>query len=135
MTNERDRAIEQKFLKLNEINDPKKIAAQEAYNNEVEKKLLEEQRKFNSSKLFIEELNEKIETIDRNLGCSNKKIEAVRREIEKVKKTKQVPNVPKPASIAKMFSNPPPIISNAAQGGSKVTTASRSGFLNFFRKN
>lgn len=122
-------------MKLNEINDPKKIAAQEAYNNEVEKKLLEEQRKFNSSKIFLEELSEKIETVDRNLSCSNKKIEAVRREIEKVRKSRQAPVAPKPVSIAKMFSHPPPVISNVAQGGSKVSTASRSGFLNFFRKN
>lgn len=135
LTNDRDRAIEQKFLQSNEINDTKKISAQEAYNDGVEKKLLEEQRKFNGSKIFLEELGERVETVDRNLSCSYKKIEAVKREIEKVKKSRQVNQVPKPASIAKMFSNPPPVISNSVQGGNKVPTASRSGFLNFFRKN
>jgi len=134
LTNDRDRAIEQKFLQSNEINDTHKIAAQEAYNNEVERKLLEEQRRFNASKIFLEELGERLETVDRNLSCSYKKIEAVKREIEKVKKSRQVNTIPKPASIAKMFSNPPPVIANNIPGGTKVPTASRSGFLNFFRK-
>jgi septal ring factor EnvC (AmiA/AmiB activator) len=133
LTHERDRAIEQKFINSNEINDPKKIAAQERYNQEVERKVLDEQRKFNYSKMMLDELKEKVEVVDRNVVCSNKKIEAVKREIEKVRKNRQGGPVQKPANIAKMFSSPPPVISNVGQ--SKVPTASRSGFLNFFRRN
>ena len=133
LTNERDRAIEQKFINSNEINDPKKIAAQESYNEQVEWKVLDEQRKFNCSKMMLDELKEKVDLVERNAVCSNKKIEAVKREIEKVRKSKQSLPPQKPATIAKMFSSPPPVISNAGQ--SKVPTASRSGFLNFFRRN
>lgn len=133
LTNERDRAIEQKFINSNEINDPKKIAAQESYNEQVEWKVLDEQRKFNYSKMMLDEFKEKVDVVERNVQCSNKKIEAVKREIEKVRKSKQANPSQKPASIAKMFSSPPPLISNAGQ--SKVPTASRSGFLNFFRRN
>jgi predicted house-cleaning noncanonical NTP pyrophosphatase (MazG superfamily) len=133
LTHYRDRAIEQKFIKSNEISDSRKITAQERYNSEVERKLLDEQRKFNSSKILLDELKEKIEVIDRNISCSNKKIEAVKREIEKVKKSKLMPSVQKPVGIAKLFSSPPPVISNMGQG--KVPSTSRSGFLNFFRRN
>ena len=133
LTHERDRAIEQKFIASNEINDPKKIAAQERYNQEVEFKVLDEQRKFNYSKMMLDELKEKVEVVDRNVMCSNKKIEAVKREIEKVRKAKQMAPAQKPANVAKIFSSPPPVISNIGQN--KVPVASRSGFLNIFRRN
>jgi hypothetical protein len=132
-TADRDRAIEKKFLASNDCSDPGKIKDLELYNSSIERKLLEEQKRFNNSKIGLDEVREKVEITERTIGSANKKIEAVKREIEKARKNRAgMNNQPsKGGAIAKMFSTPPPVI--VGKTIPKPPTA-KSGLFSFFRR-
>ena len=141
LKSERDKAIGKRFVENNQISDPKQIHEMRRHNFGIEQLLLAEQKKFNDSKIRLEEFKENLEILQRTAVSLHKKIDAVKREIEKVAKQKKASAIKtntgtpsKPSSIAKTFSNPPPLI----QGSKQIqfsTATNKPGFLNFFKRN
>jgi chromosome segregation ATPase len=120
-------------MNSNQISDPKKLKELEYYNTSIELRLLDEQKKFNNSKIELEDAKEKLEILERTINSSNKKIDAVRKEIDKVLKLKQFTPA-KPNNMAKTFSNPPPIIQpkSSVPGFSAANT--KPGLFGFFKR-
>lgn len=136
---QRDLAIGKKFVELNQVTDPEKLKEIQKHNEIVEQALLAEQKKFNDSKIRLEDCKEKLEIFERTIVSSHKKIEAVKRELEKLGKLKRspVPNKQAPVnkpSIAKTFSNPPPVIQNVKILQNPSNSTLKLGILNFFKR-
>lgn len=134
ITYERDRAIEKKFMSTNQLNDPAKLQELKTYNDFTEQKLLEEQRKSNSCKELLADTQEKYQGQDTTLSVLNKKLDAVQRELEKIKKTRPPAGAAATKqNVSKIYSMPPPIISS--QKTLPKPETSRLGFLSFFKRN
>ena len=129
----KEEIFKEKSVENQEINDPDSLTK---HNYEAEFILLEEQQKFNESKIVLEEIKDQLEIVERTISLSHKKIDAVKKEMDKVSKQTKPPcaTPPKPNNIAKIFSNPPPIIQNTKILQNSTDPTTRSGFLSYFRR-